>query len=103
ALELPSLRGVRAISGGVLHTVALRADGTVLAVGDNLGGQLGDGTYTAREVPVVVTGLSGITAVDAGGYFTLALRSDGTLRAWGSNESGQLGDGSTATRLEPVA
>ncbi|HUY45960.1 MAG TPA: hypothetical protein VMV92_09575 [Streptosporangiaceae bacterium] len=49
------------------HSVALRADGTVVAWGYNDFGQLGDGTTEARLTPVEVTGLSGISHVTAGG------------------------------------
>ncbi|MBL0226588.1 MAG: hypothetical protein IPQ16_13755 [Geobacteraceae bacterium] len=79
------------------HTIALRADGTVWAWGDNSSGQLGDGTTTQRRSPVQVTALgSGNVAIAAGTYHSMAIKSDGTLWAWGSNANGQLGIGNTS-------
>ena len=43
-MQVPGLTGVIAIAGGLDHTLALKADGTVWAWGDNAFGQLGDGT-----------------------------------------------------------
>jgi hypothetical protein len=52
----------------------LRADGTVVAWGDNGFGQ--------TSVP---SGLNNVMAVAAGGNHTLALKADGTVVAWGEN------------------
>ncbi|MFI5218321.1 MAG: T9SS type A sorting domain-containing protein [Bacteroidia bacterium] len=51
------LANIVAISGGARHSVALKNDGTLWAWGDNSNGQLGDGTYIDRWIPVQVTGL----------------------------------------------
>lgn len=85
------------------HSLALLADGTVRAWGANSAGQLGDGTTTDRNVPVVVTGLTNVIAIAAGNDYSLALRSDGSVWAWGSNVNGKLGDGTTSNRLTPTA
>jgi alpha-tubulin suppressor-like RCC1 family protein len=45
---------VVAIAAGANHSLALCADGTIAAWGDNASGQLGDGTTTERRSPVVV-------------------------------------------------
>ncbi len=91
-----------AVAGGASHSVALKADGTVWAWGDNVYGQLGDATTTNRQTPVQVVGLSSIVAVAASQYHSLAVKSDGTLWAWGLNSNGQLGDNSTTSRTSPV-
>jgi len=70
--------GVIAISAGNYHTLALRADGTVLAWGNNEFGQ--------STVPL---GLRNIIAVAAGGRHSLALRNDGRIVGWGHNFNGQ--------------
>jgi alpha-tubulin suppressor-like RCC1 family protein len=102
------LNYVIAVAAGQSHSLALRADGTVWAWGDNQFGQLGDGTTETRLTPVKVIGLerrldprNKVTAVAAGAWFSLALLSDGTMRAWGSNTWGQLGDGTRVDRLVP--
>jgi len=39
---------------GLLHTIAIKADGALWAWGVNSSGQLGDGTYMERHSPVKV-------------------------------------------------
>jgi Regulator of chromosome condensation (RCC1) repeat len=98
------------VAGGWRHSLALNADGTLTAWGDDLVGQTdffpssdylsiscgwqhslalltngivvaaGDDTYGQTEVPV---GLSNVVAVACGFYHSLALKSDGTVVAWG--------------------
>jgi uncharacterized repeat protein (TIGR01451 family) len=81
-------------SGNNSHSLAVDTNGVVYAWGFNNNGQLGDGTFTQRNAPVLVTGLTGIfTAVAAGDLHSLALRNDGTVWAWGQNANGQLGNG----------
>ena len=47
-----------ACGSGLGHSLALRRDGSVWAWGHNDAGQLGDGTNTARLVPVAVVGVN---------------------------------------------
>jgi len=101
-LDGSAFTGVKAISAGGKHTLAIAADDTVWAWGDNASGQLGDGTLVKEKSPVHVladagTTLAGVTAIAAGGNFSLALKSDGTVWAWGNNGKGQLGDNSHET------
>ena len=96
------LTDVVAVSAGVNYSLALRADGTVWAWGNNSYGKLGDGTTDTSHTPVQVSGLSGVVAVSAGYRHSLALHVDGTVWAWGYNLYGRLGDGTTTTRTTPV-
>lgn len=88
------------------HSLALKADGTVLAWGDNTCGQLGNGTFEDSSVPVKVTGLSNVIAVDTGGSdsggCSIALKSDGTVWGWGENRDGQLGNGTRQDSNVPI-
>ncbi|WP_162243142.1 hypothetical protein [Deinococcus sp. Leaf326] len=90
------------ISTSWRHSLALRADGTVIAWGDNTYKQLGVVTPASKLPPVQVENLSGITSVSAGTAHNLALRADGTVQSWGDNSSGELGDGTTTQRPLPV-
>jgi len=69
----PGLTNAVAVAGGGQHSLALRADGTVVAWGYNVSGQ--------TNVP---PGLSNVVSVAAGRGHNLALRLDGTVVAWGS-------------------
>ncbi|MCX6875987.1 MAG: cadherin-like beta sandwich domain-containing protein [Verrucomicrobia bacterium] len=100
-------RTVVAIAAGDHHSLALCADGTLAAWGNNGSGQLGDNSTTRRTVPVVVnqTGVlagKSVVAIAAGGDSSLALCSDGTVAAWGYNYYGQLGNNSTTNSSVPV-
>ena len=86
------LAGATAISGGLMHTMALRADGTVLTAGDNFYGQVGLPGVRNQLTLVPIPGLSGVTGISGKWFFSLALRQDGTVLSWGSGSSGQLGD-----------
>ncbi len=99
--------GVLQVSAATGLSLARKADGSVLAWGDNSSGQLGDGTFFGRPSPDLVAGLSsgsGIRAVASGigANHSLAVGSDGTLLAWGNNSAGQLGIGSTMNQRTPV-
>jgi uncharacterized delta-60 repeat protein len=84
----PGLTDVTAIAAGYMHSLALRADGTVIAWGYNYYGQ--------TNVPA---GLNAVKMIAAGGYHNLALRVDGTVVAWGDNSHHQC---SVPTNLSAV-
>lgn len=80
----------KAISAGFNHTLIIQ-EGLVFAWGENVYGQLGDGTITPTGLGVPVAGLDHIIAVSAGRRHSMALRADGTVFAWGDNTYSQLG------------
>jgi alpha-tubulin suppressor-like RCC1 family protein len=93
-------------SGGYSHTCVV-ADGTAYCWGDNLKGQLGDGTTVDSPSPVAVvaTGvLSGktIQAVYVGLTHS-CVRANSGAYCWGNNVYGQIGDSTTTSRVTPVA
>jgi alpha-tubulin suppressor-like RCC1 family protein len=89
---------VTAIAVGGGHSLFLKSNGSLWAMGWNAYGQLGDGTTdngnyeTNRPEQIVV---SNVTAIAAGLNHTLFLKSNGSLWAMGENSYGQLGDGAT--------
>ncbi len=96
------LNRVTAISTGGGHSLAIGADGYVLAWGMNTFGQLGDGTNDSRTTPVYVKNLDGIKAIAAGQGFSVAVKPNGTVWTWGINSEAQLGDGTLVGRTAPV-
>src|SRR6185503_16411106 len=72
------LSGVTAIAAGGTYTVALKSDGTVVAWGDNGGGQVTgtpttEAPYSAIASPVTLGGLvlNRVAAIAAGTHHTL--------------------------------
>lgn len=99
-------RTVIRIAAGGEHNLVLCSDGTLVAWGSNIGGELGIGSTIGSLVPVAVnqTGiLAGKTIVQiaAGQYYSLVLCSDGALAQWGWE--GTINDGIITLGTVPVA
>lgn len=82
----------KSISAGQRHSLAVRADGTLWAWGDNTSGQLGNGTLVSAKQPVQVGRANRWVRAFAGKEHSLALQKDGSLWVWGKND-GRLGLG----------
>ena len=91
--ELILTSDVIAVAAGGSHSLFLKSDGSLWAMGDNSSGQLGNGSYFSAKQPVNIVG-SDVTAIAAGSGYSLFLKSDGSLWGMGDNGLGQLGDGS---------
>jgi alpha-tubulin suppressor-like RCC1 family protein len=104
-VPVQGLSNVIAVAAGGEHSLALRADNTMMGWGNNREGQLGIGSTANSHVPVAIANsatLPGVTAIAAGRKFSLALLKNGTVLAWGANEEGQLGNGKTAKVTSPA-
>jgi alpha-tubulin suppressor-like RCC1 family protein len=95
-VPVSGLNTVTAIAAGSHHSLALLANGTVMAWGEDESGQLGNGSIMRdEELPVAVSELSGVSLVAAGGEHSMALLSNGAVVTWGEDADGELGNGSS--------
>jgi hypothetical protein len=96
------LSDITAISAGDRGALALKANGTVWAWGENNYGQLGPSGPTGHrgvkgnpwsDLPVRVSHLPPITMIASGGNDDVAVDASGNVYTWGRNEFGELGKG----------
>jgi alpha-tubulin suppressor-like RCC1 family protein len=104
---VPSIEGAISLAHGPSHDCVALVDGSVRCWGQNMNGQLGNGTNENSESPVLVEGLSGVTQVavnglDSSSGHSCALLDDGSARCWGTNFHGQLGNGELLDSNTPV-
>lgn len=92
-----------AIAAGDTGACALSRSGELRCWGENLHGEVGDGTKSPRTTPVLLGDL-GTSVIDVafGGDHACALLRGGTVRCWGDNSRGQLGDGTRDERTRPT-
>jgi alpha-tubulin suppressor-like RCC1 family protein len=95
------------LDAGEHHTCAHMADGTARCWGDNSDGQIGDGSFTDRNLPRTVragsgTGATtGIVELFVNQFSTCAVLTSSQARCWGFDGNGILGDGNTTNRNLP--
>jgi alpha-tubulin suppressor-like RCC1 family protein len=88
---------------GCGHTLALLSNGAMLAWGANNEGQLGNGTTTSSDAPVVVKlGRTKVAAITASCDDSYALSRNGHVLAWGYDGEGQLGNGGAVNSDTPL-
>lgn len=103
-VQVQGLTNVVKIAAGRFFSLAVKNDGSVWTWGQNLYGQLGDGTTTDKYTPVQVSGLTlALPAIVAAGAFHCsAVKSDGTVWAWGRNSYGNLGNNTLDNSSIPI-
>ena len=101
------LRDSQRVAAGLAHSLAVKANGTVVSWGSNKTGQLGDGTLKSRSFAAPVVEESGqplgnIVAVAAGSTHSLALTDSGEVLAWGAGALGKHGRNNSYPYPTPV-
>ena len=95
--------GYVTIHSGQSSYCAIDYSGAVKCWGRNDNWQLGDGTQSARNVPVSPVGFAGgVKSMGMGDWHSCALFRNGTVKCVGRNTEGQLGDKSLTNRSTPV-
>jgi alpha-tubulin suppressor-like RCC1 family protein len=101
AMASQPLLNAQHLAAGGGHVCAI-VNGGAQCWGDNINGELGNGTFLDSALPTPVLGLgSGVTALAMGGYHTCAIVNGG-VQCWGYNFDGELGNGSTDDSEFPV-
>jgi len=77
------------ISAGDTHALAVKADGTLWAWGNDASGQLGDGGYASRSTPYQV--LSNANQASAGNGYSAMTTTGNTVKVWGMDLYLQFG------------
>jgi hypothetical protein len=85
---------VKALAAGDYYSLFIKNDGSLWGMGDNVFGQLGDNTFNATNLPVLIVP-NNVMAIACGADHSIFIKTDGSLWAMGNNSEGQLGDGST--------
>jgi hypothetical protein len=96
-----SLAGVTQVAIGMDYLCGLKPDGTVVCVGENDRGQLGDGTQERRAQAVQVDLPVPASSIAAGSAHTCVHTGD-AFYCWGANNEGQLGVGDYRDRSTPT-
>ena len=109
ASDMSPLTGMVSLGAGHDMVCAIDAGGTGWCWGENLDGQLGDGTTTARPraAPILVAPagapFANIAAISSNDENTACLRTTtNEIWCWGNNDSGSVGDGTIVQKINPV-
>ncbi|KAG5178137.1 regulator of chromosome condensation 1/beta-lactamase-inhibitor protein II [Tribonema minus] len=102
ALLRKSGRAVVAVAAGSAHSMAvLDVTREVIAWGQGLYGQLGEGSNRSTDIPVYVRGLSDVVTLVAGDRHNAAICAGGALYTWGWNNWGEAGVGTCSCLQTP--
>lgn len=101
-VAVSGVSNAKSIAAGGFHNCALIADGSVKCWGNNVVGELGDGTFTSAYTAVSVAGITSATTLGLGWGHSCASLASGAVRCWGKNDYGQLGNGGDSVANSPV-
>ncbi len=92
---------VKYVSLGEANSAAITLDGSLYMWGFNRYGEIGDGTWEDKSVPIKI--MDNVSSVSLGGNrSSAAITTDGSLYVWGDNHYGQLGDGTWESKSVPI-
>ncbi|MFN0181833.1 MAG: Ig-like domain-containing protein [Gemmatimonadales bacterium] len=91
------------ITAGFKHSCSLSQAGAAFCWGDNIDGQLGNGSNIGANTPSSVSGGLVFTQLAAGYGHTCGIAAGGQAYCWGRNDRGQLGIGSNTPSNAPAA
>jgi len=96
-------REVSKIASGAYHSCIVTTSGAAKCWGQNVYGQMGNGSDTNLTTPGLVSGLdSNVSDIATGYYHNCVITTSGSAKCWGYNAQGQAGDGTKTLRLTPV-
>jgi alpha-tubulin suppressor-like RCC1 family protein len=84
------------------HTLLIKTNGSLWALGTNSFGCLGDGTLNNASLPVQVGTDTDWKEAVAGNMYSLALKNNLTFWGWGRNQNAQFGNGESKNTLHTV-
>ena len=91
------------VSGGRLHSAAIKTDGTLWTWGAGYAGKLGTNDTANRVTPVTTfAGGTNWKQVSSGDRHCAAIKTDGTLWTWGGGFNAQLGINQYTNKSTPV-
>jgi alpha-tubulin suppressor-like RCC1 family protein/putative cell wall-binding protein len=102
ATQVRGLPDIASVSAGQRQGYAVGKDGTVWAWGNNLEGELGNGTTEHSDVPRKVAGIDDVVQLTSQGS-VVALLADGTVWSWGDGvtlKPAQVGGLSDITQID---
>ena len=98
------LGDIQQISAGRYYTCMTRTGGTPWCIGENMSGQLGDGTNLYNPVLPVLQQVSEIattSVIVAGVSHTCSIDVDLVIHCWGTGTAGQIGQGKLENSYTP--
>jgi len=85
------------------HALFLKTDGSLWAIGNNLFGQLGNGTTVNQSgTPTQIGTDNNWKDITAGSHYSFGLKYDNSFFAWGRNQHAQFGNGENKNTIMPI-
>lgn len=95
-----TFKSVSAAIGG--HSCGVTTGGVAYCWGSNSYGQLGNGTKTDNNIPVVVSGGLSFASISAGHFHSCGVTTGGSIYCWGADGLGGFGTGSKSGSTKPI-